>query len=133
MKSLLRCCCAFFALLLVISLAGCKEKELRLVGTYSINDQGKMEPYVRIEKKGNDYWMTGNHGGKWGSSIVVTPVSKEELSRVLKGPVSINFAGLGNNNVAIFQVPKGWKLDKFECKTGFVLATVIGPLELYKN
>jgi|GEM_PF-6330078 len=133
MKPLLRCCSALFVLLLVLSLAGCKDKEMQLVGTYSTNDNGQMRVYLRIEKKGDSYFMTGNHGGKWGTAVEVNPVTRETFAQVIKAPILVDFAGLGNNNVAIFQVPKGWRLGKFQSKTGFILATVIGPIELYKN
>jgi hypothetical protein len=41
--------------------------------------------------------------------------------------------GLGNESLAVVQIRQGWKLGTFECKTGFMLASSLGPIELYRN
>lgn len=92
-----------------------------------------MNEFIRIEKDGDKYFMSEKQSGRWLSPVEVKAVSKADLEKMLKEPVKIDFTGLGNNNIALFQVPKGWKSDTFECKTGFWLATMLGPVELHKK
>lgn len=133
MKSLLQ---RFFVIITYCSVfvvAGCSGSPTSLVGTYSIEEQGKMKEFIRIEKQGDKYFLTEKQSGKWLSPLEVTPVSKAKLEKTLKEPVKVEFSGIGNNNIALFQVPKGWKSGQFVCNTGFWLATMLGPIELHKE
>jgi hypothetical protein len=133
MKPFARCRALLFAIVLAGSLAGCKDKTDLLVGTYSVEEQGQLREYYRIQEIGSKFFLSDKHSGQWGSSVEVTPVSTEELARVLRAPVTIEFIGLGNDNLGLFQVPKGWKSGAFVCNTGYLIATVLGPRELHKN
>jgi len=113
--------------------AGCAELPVSLVGTYSIEEHGQLKEFIRIEKQGDKYLLSEKQGGRWLSPVEVTSVSKEDLEKMLKEPIKVQFTGLGNNNVALLRVPKGWKSGQFTSITGFWLASMIGPLELHKN
>ena len=46
--------------------------------------------------------------------------------------MDVEFEGLGNGELAVLKVPKGWKVGSFTCYSGYWLATVAGPAELQK-
>ena len=69
----------------------------------------------------------------WKAPEQLTPVEKVTLEQLLKKPVSFDFVGLGTKFVAVLKVPKGWKMDQFECQTGYVMIWMLGPLELHKQ
>ena len=68
-----------------------------------------------------------------GEPVKLTPVDKAGLEKLINEPVSVTFVGLGNDMVAIFKMPAGWKTRKFETKTGYWLATIFGPVELHRR
>jgi hypothetical protein len=117
----------------VFATTGCNATPASLVGTYSVEEHGRLIEFIRIEKQGDKYFMSEKQSGKWLSPVEVTPVSKADLEKILQQPVKIDFTGLGNKDIALLQVPKGWKSGTFECKTGFWLATMLGPVELHKK
>jgi len=104
-----------------------------LVGTYSIMKRDKLVEFIRIENSGNGYMLLEKQSGKWRRPTEVHPVSKTQLEKILKQPVTVPFTGIGNKMIAIFQFPKGWVSGKFTCSTGYWLATVLGPIELHKQ
>ena len=120
------------AFALIVMLATCSGED-SLVGTYAIKQNGKLSELVRIERSGNEYAMFGKESGQWEGPVKVTPVDKTKLEAILREPVSVSFAGLGNDKVAIFKMPAGWRSRKFETKTGYWLATWGGPVELHKQ
>lgn len=104
-----------------------------IVGTYSIMQRGKLVEFIRIESSVSGYTLSEKQSGKWRRPIEVNPVSKAQLEKILKQPVTAPFTGLGSKSIAIFQFPKGWTSRKFTCSTGYWLATVLGPIELHKQ
>ena len=64
-----------------------------------------------MEQKGSEYFLSKKQGGRWLSPVKVTPVSKADFEKMIKEPVTVSFVGLGNDNVAICNVPKGWKAE----------------------
>jgi hypothetical protein len=121
------------ACFLLFFAAGCKSSPASLVGVYSVADGGILKEFVRIEKDGDKYLIYEKDGHKWLSPMEAAPVDEDDLEKILAQPVKGSVTGLGTESVAVVQVEKGWKLDKFESKTGFWLASPLGPLELYKN
>lgn len=78
--------------------------------------------------------MSEKRGGRWLlSPVEITPVSKADLDKMLNETVTVDFSGLGNNNIALIKVPKGWKSGQFECKTAYWLATMLGPVDVHKQ
>ena len=104
-----------------------------LVGVYSVEDRGQLKEFVRIDKRGDAFFFQGHENTGWSTPAQVTPVSKASFEQLLKQPVTVDFVALGNNNLAIFKVPKGWKIGKFECKTGYWMMMMLGPIELHKQ
>ena len=116
-----------------VALTSCSPSPGSLVGTYSVEERGQLNEFIRIEKKGEKYLMSEKQGEHWLSPVEVIPVSKAELEKMLKETVTVDFSGLGNNNIALIKIPKGWKSGQFECKTGYWLATMLGPVGLHKQ
>ena len=121
------------AILFSLAITGCSKSPTSLVGTYSVEEHGQLNEFIRIEKQGDKFTMSEKQSGRWLSPVEITPVSKADLEKILKEPVTVDFIGLGNKNVAIFQVPKGWRSGQFECETGIWLATMLGPIDLHKQ
>jgi hypothetical protein len=117
----------------LLVMAGCKKSPATLVGTYSVKDGGILKEFIRIEQDGDKYMISEKDGRRWLSPMEAAPVDDEGLEKILARPVNGALTGLGTENMAVVEVKKGWKLDKFESTTGFWLASALGPLELYKN
>lgn len=133
MKLLVLCFSLAFASLILFGLAGCRNTPASLVGTYSVEEDGKLQDFLRIEKSGNTYTFTEKDGTEWLSPAEVTLAGEQEVEDILGSPVKGITSGLGNREVAVLQVRQGWKMGDFECKTGFWLASALGPTELHKN
>jgi hypothetical protein len=127
MKSLI------ITMLVGLACFGCGAPESSLVGTYLVDDGGTLKEFIRIEKQGDAFTVSENQDGKWSPPEVAKPVSKEDFQSLTKESVTVDFSGLSSGGAAIFQVPKGWRSGEFECKTGYFLATLLGPVELHKQ
>jgi hypothetical protein len=121
------------SILLSAAFTGCNASPGSLVGIYAVEERGQLNEFIRIEKQGDKFTMSEKQSGRWLPPVEITPVSKADLEAMLKEPVTVSFPGLGNKNVAIIQVPKGWRSGNFECKTGIWLATMLGPIDLHKQ
>jgi hypothetical protein len=118
---------------LLLALAGCKSTLPALVGTYSIQENGRLKEFVRVDRNGDKYFVSVKDGRKWLSPNEVSRVEEDDLQGILNEPISANINALGNDTMAVVQVNKGWKLGNFESKTGYLLASSLGPVELYKS
>jgi hypothetical protein len=124
---LLGSCCLLFAA------SGCKPAENSLIGTYAVEQNGKQGEFVRIEQEGDKFFFSEKDGREWLGPEELYPATKSEVESLLNQPVDGKFTGLSTDLVAILQVPKGWKVGKFESKTGYVLASQLGLIELHKS
>lgn len=126
-------CLAASSLLLLFP-TGCKKIAPDLIGTYSVkDDDGQLKVFIRVIEDGGKYYVSVKDQRKWLTPAEATPVEKEDLEKLINQPVNGEFSSLGNENVAVVKVAKGWKSGNFECKTGFWLASQLGPMDLYKN
>jgi hypothetical protein len=133
MKPHVLCFTLVCACVLLFTLTGCKRNPASLVGIYSIEENGSLTETVRIVQRGDAYFISEKDGPYWLIPTEVTSVDNREVGKILGTHVTGISEGLGNNLVAVLQVPKGWRLGEFECKTGFWLASSLGPLELHKD
>ena len=117
----------------LLALAGCKASTTSLVGTYSVEDQGKMRVFLRIEKSGEKFLFIERDGRKWLAPAEAEEVDDTDLERILGQTIPSGFVGVGNDSMAVLSVHKGWKLGAFESKTGYILASQLGPIDLYKQ
>jgi hypothetical protein len=133
MKPHVLCFTLIFASLLFLPAAGCRKSPASLVGAYSVEENGRMKEFIRVERSGDTYNILEKDGAKWLSPGEVAPAGDEEVTEILGTPVTGISTGLGNRQIAVVEVPPEWKLGAFECKTGFWLASALGPIELHKN
>jgi hypothetical protein len=111
----------------------CGTSTSSLIGTYSVEENGKLNEFIRIEQQNSKYIMAEKRDGKWLEPMEVKLIGKAELQELIKEPVTVDVVGVSTNSAALFKVPKGWKSHDFESKTGYWLGTVIGPVELHKR
>ena len=103
-----------------------------LVGTYAIKERGTLKEFIKIEQQGDQYFLSEKQSGRWLRPVPVAPRSSSDLAKVIKEPVTVPVEGLGNNQIAIYKVPVGWRTGKFVCNTGYWLASMLGPIELHR-
>jgi hypothetical protein len=119
--------------LFAFTITGCKSKSAALVGTYSIEDNGQLKQFARITRYGDKFLISEKYEVQWLAPDEVAPVDGDDIERIVNTPVTGISTSLGNRRVAIVQVPVGWKSGAFESKTGYWLASSLGPVELHKN
>jgi hypothetical protein len=125
--SLIASCC------FVLGLGGCKSTETLLVGTYSVEEHGSLKELVRIAQDGDKFTIAMKDDRVWLPSEEVEAVDEDDVNRILDAPVAGSLQGLGNSRVAVLLVHPGWKSGAFVCKTGYWMASALGPMELHKN
>ena len=103
-----------------------------LLGTFGVIENGKLVEFVRIERRQERYLLSRKHSGHWQTPTEVEPVTRAQLETIVREPVDVDFEGLGNDWLVVLNVPKGWKLGTFVCRTGYWVATVLGPVEVQK-
>jgi hypothetical protein len=128
-----RALCFFLILICLSVFTGCKSKSAALVGTYSIEDNGKLKKFVRIARYGDKYLISEKYEVHWLAPDEVEPVDSDDIQEIVSMPVTGVIASLGNRRVAVVQVPVGWKSGAFESKSGYWLASPLGPVDLYKD
>ncbi len=104
-----------------------------LVGTFALVESGAADEVITIERRQHKYVLYRARSGQKNKDVEVRPMSKPELEAIIKQPVNVAFAALGDERLAVIKVPKGWKIGSFVCNTGYWLATVLGPAELRKT
>lgn len=120
------CFCLFAA-------TGCSKPQASLVGTYCVQDHGRMDEFVRVAEHGGKYFLYERQNNRWMAPEQVKPVDKAQFEKLTHEPVNDEVVGLASNNVAIFHVPKGWRSGPFVCNTGYWMVCFLGPIELHKK
>lgn len=133
MKSLIHFSVAAIVCAVVLALAGCKATPAALVGTYAIEEDGQQKVFLRIEKSSDKYLVYEKDGRKWLAPAEAEEIDDVDLERIAGQSIPERFVGIGNDTMAVLLVHKGWKLGNFESKTGFLLASQLGPMDLYKQ
>lgn len=121
------CCCVW------TTTGHAEPMPMSLVGTYLIEEQGKLREFIRIDYRTGSFFLAENQHGQWSPSVEVWPVSREEFAALLREPVTYSFSGLANDSIGVFRVPRGWQSGNFICQTGFWLMMPIGPVEIIKK
>ncbi len=65
MKPRALCFSLIVVCLLAFAFTGCKSKSAALVGTYSIEDNGKLKQFVRITRYGDKYLISEKYEVRW--------------------------------------------------------------------
>ena len=102
-----------------------------LVGSYTITENGKQREFVRITKKEGKYYFSANNG-QWSEPKEIMPVAMAKYELHFDKKSAGDIQGLGHKFVGIFKVPKGFKSGSYLCKTGYVMAFMLGAIDLQK-
>ena len=100
-----------------------------LLGTYTMVGSEAIGE-MQIVKRGDKYFMQDL---KAHSEIEAKPVDKAKLESFFKGLVSADVVALDIGVGVLLKVPIGRRLGSFESKTGYLLLSVRGPIELNKQ
>ena len=104
-----------------------------LIGSYVARVNGQTREVIRIEKRTDGYFLHENNGTKWLAPEPMRPFGKDDFQRMLGTTAPNEFVGLATGVAAVLKVPRGWRRDQFETKTGYFAITVAGPVELDKK
>jgi hypothetical protein len=130
--SLTKLGCAVVLIATAGQLASASSPDL-LVGTFAVQKDGALKDFVRIDRRAGRYFISEMKAGGWSAGKEVMAVSKQAFEKIVKKPVTVEFVGLGHNQAALFNVPRGWTSGTFVCRTGYWLATLLGPIEVHKR
>ncbi|VAW70726.1 hypothetical protein MNBD_GAMMA12-3780 [hydrothermal vent metagenome] len=108
--------------------------ESSLIGVYQIKAKnGVYRDFIKIVKKDGFFFIKERSGAKWNSLGKASTAKKLELEKLIGEEIKIKFVGLSNKNLALYRMPKDWSMEKFKTSTGYWMASMIGPIELYKK
>jgi hypothetical protein len=119
--------------MLLLGATACNSTLPELVGTYSIKENGRLAEFIRVLQDGDKYYISEKDGLSWLSPVEVSRVDESDLERIVSQPITANINALATYRVAVMHVRKGWRLGSFECKTGFWLASSLGPGRTSQN
>ncbi len=117
-------------------LFGCSDSmtESSLIGVYQIKSKnGTYRDFIKIVKKDGFFFIKERSGVNWSSLGKATTAKKPDLEKLIGEEIKIKFVGLSNENLALYRMPKDWSMEKFKTSTGYWMASMIGPIELYKK
>ncbi|MGK8198555.1 hypothetical protein [Burkholderia cepacia] len=104
-----------------------------IVGTYGVEDHGKVEPFVKVESTNGKYSLSEFHSGAWVPvKGDLRPFTKADLESFTKKKVDVPVDGIYNSAFALIHVPKGWTDGSLTSKTGYFAIVLFVPVELQK-
>lgn len=104
-----------------------------IVGTYGVEEHGKVTPFVKVEATGGKYSVSEFHSGTWVPiKADLRPFTKTDLESFTKKKVDVPVDGIYTNNFALIHVPKGWTDGSLTSKTGYLAIVLFVPVELEK-
>ncbi|WP_175927389.1 hypothetical protein [Burkholderia cepacia] len=104
-----------------------------IVGTYGVEDHGKVEPFVKVDVKDGKYTLSEFHSGTWvPTKGDLRPFTKADLESFTKKKVDVPVDGIYNSAFALIHVPKGWTDGSLTSKTGYFAIVLFVPVELEK-
>ncbi|AJY30556.1 hypothetical protein BTM_1597 [Burkholderia thailandensis 34] len=119
---------------IAVSLFGCKSDSVdTLLGSYGAQQNGKIQPVVKVEKTNAGYVFDDYVNGNWRTGTeVAEPMTKEDFEKLTGAHVSGEFVALKTKAALVAKVPAGFQSGKFKTSTGYMLIFMFGPVELTK-
>lgn len=102
-----------------------------LVGSYAIKENGKLKEFVKITKTSGGYYISVNEG-RWSKPKKLLPVPMAKYEMHFDKKVAGDIQGLGHEFVGVFKVRKGFRSGKYICQTGYVMAFILGAIDLHR-
>jgi hypothetical protein len=103
-----------------------------LQGSFGMDEDGRIVEIIRIERRGHAFMLFQKRAGQWLAPVALAPVTRRQMETIMGQPIDIAFEGLGDGELAVLRVPQGWRIGSFVCRTGYLLATRLGPVELHR-
>ena len=105
-----------------------------LEGTYGIKSGAVIEPVLKVEaSKAGGYVFEERTTGEWATdSEPAHTATTQDFIRSFGGTTDAPVYGLATMKATIYKVPEGWSQGTFQTKTGYILITPGGPVELTK-
>ncbi|MFP6557095.1 hypothetical protein WJ542_01960 [Paraburkholderia sp. B3] len=104
-----------------------------LQGAYGAEQNGKLQPVIKVEKTDAGYVFDDYQDGNWRiGTEVAEPMTKEEFQKLVGGPIDGSFLGLKTKMAMVAKVPAGFSVGKFRTSTGYMMVFMFGPVELTK-
>jgi hypothetical protein len=116
-----------------VIVAACGSSTNDIVGEYSVQGKNGQEPILRVEKSDGNYAVQEFHNGNW--RVIQGPVkelTKEQAQALFGRAVTEPVNGISTKDFALVHVPASWSNKDFPTKTGYLLVSMLGPVELHK-
>lgn len=137
---------AFTACCLVASIVGCGQKKTvetsseqsiaeSLAGTYGVEVQGKVTPFIKLVKQGDNYAWTEIHADQntAGETVVTAPFPKEQFEKATKSTVSGSYEGVSAHQAALVRLDPGATIGRLTSQSGYFVVTGLGVLPAVKQ
>ena len=105
-----------------------------LEGTYGIKSGAVIEPILKVEaSKAGGYIFEERTTGEWSTDPEPAhTATTQDFIRSFGSTTNAPVYGLATMKATVFKVPEGWSSGTFQTKTGYILITSTGPVELSK-
>ncbi|MDB0541221.1 hypothetical protein LBW62_08180 [Ralstonia solanacearum] len=104
-----------------------------IVGEYSVQGKNGLEPTLRVEKADGNYAIQEFHNGNWRAlQGPVRELTKEQAQALFGRAVTESVSGISTKDFALVHVPSNWNNKDFPTTTGYLLVSMLGPVELHK-
>jgi len=114
-------------------ITACGSSTSDIVGEYSVQGKNGLEPTLRIEKADGKLAVQEFHNGNWRAiQGPVNDLTKEQAQALFGRAVSESVSGISTKDFALVHVPSNWSNKDFPTTTGYLLVSMLGPVELHK-
>lgn len=121
------------AIATTVLVAACGSSTSDIVGDYSVQGKNGLEPTLRVEKSDGNYTVQEFHNGNWRPiQGPVKELTKEQAQALFGRAVTEQVSGISTKDFALVHVPAAWSNKDFPTKTGYLLVSMLGPVELHK-
>ncbi|HDR9038138.1 TPA: hypothetical protein ACU967_006908 [Burkholderia contaminans] len=116
------------------AMSGCKQASVdSLEGEYGVAENGKIVPLIKVEKTDRGYVFDDYQSGKWRTGTeVARPLKPEEFEQIMGAKIQGPFDGLQTKMAMFAKVQPGFTAGDFKTSTGYMMAFMLGPIELTK-
>lgn len=116
-----------------VIVAACGSSTNDIAGEYSVQGKNGLEPTLRVEKSDGNYAVQEFRNGNWRAIPgPVKDLTKEQAQALFGRAVTEQVSGISTKDFALVHVPAAWSNKDFPTTTGYLLVSMLGPVELHK-
>lgn len=121
------------AIATTVIVTACGSSTSDIAGEYSVQGKNGLEPTLRVEKSDGNYAVQEFHNGNWRAlQGPVKDLTKEQAQAIFGRAVTEQVSGISTKEFALVHVPANWSNKNFPTTTGYLLVSMLGPIELHK-